>query len=91
MVEISADLNILSFPDDHKESIPVLVRSQNVPNKYNYWLFLHETGIHGESPGLGKPCNIAGIPLQPTSENSGRMDAWLRGFAKVFSLLLQRC
>lgn len=54
VVEISADLNILSFPDDHKESIPVLVRSQNVPNKYNYWLFLHESAENWNSWGISR-------------------------------------
>lgn len=57
-------------------------------------LFLYtglETEIHGESLDTGKQCNIAEIPVQPFSKNSGRIDVWLQGFAKGFFLLLKGC
>ena len=52
--EISADLNILSFPNDLKKSIPLLIRSQNIPNKYNCWLFLHESAENWNSWGISR-------------------------------------
>lgn len=44
-----------------------------------------ENSIYVEYLDLGKQCDIAGIPLQPTSGNSGRMDVWPQGFEKGFS------
>lgn len=55
----------------------------------SYFLFLYEelenfweicVQFWGNSLVLGEQCDIAGIPLQPTSENSRRVAAWLHGF-----------
>lgn len=47
-----------------------------------------ESEIQGESLRLGERSDIAQIPGQPTSENSGKINVWLQGFAQGFSFVV---
>lgn len=46
----------------------------------SYELFVCPENYIHEEHDYGEQCDIAGIPMQPTSENSGMIDEWLRGF-----------